>query len=856
MIDTTRFTAESAHGNPLMNPKAVVRGDHWRIGILTDSLIRLEWSDDGDFVDDRTQIVVNRDFGGIPDFTVRRDADGWLDIETTHLRIRYDGGPFSAEGLNVTVKDCPSQHNTWHYGAAQSANRGGTTRTLDQIDGAAPLDPGLISGDGWMILDDSHDNVIRPASTVRGRINPFGEWVFPKPHASTDLYLFGHSGRIHDALRDYHRLTGPVPLLPRWAFGNWWSRYHRYTADEYRTLVERFEREGLPFTVAVIDMDWHTTDVDPAYGSGWTGFTWNRELFPDPDAFLEWLHAKGMRTTLNLHPRDGVRAFEDCYERVATAVGVDPATGSAIEFDAADPTFMAAYFDEILHPMERQGVDFWWIDWQQGGITRQKGLDPLWMLNHLHYLDSAREGRRPITFSRYSGYGSHRYPIGFSGDTVVSWESLKFQPYFTAMASNIGYGWWSHDIGGHMFGYRDEELEARWYQLGTFSPINRLHSTDSPFNGKEPWNFHEPVRTAMVDALRLRHRLIPYLYTMNRRAAFDGLPLVEPMYWNHSGGNVPTEFQFGTELIVSPILEPADPAVRRAKANVWFPHGEWYDLFDGRRYTAEPDQGRTMEVWRGIERMPAFAKAGGIIPMQRLDECASIGADVGTATATVPVNDVSNPSALDVLVFPGQDGSFTLWEDDGAVGEADRWTRTDLALDWTHGAFTVDAAAGECTAVPARRAWRIILRGVADPATGLNDGPSTAATPADAVTVLRSGDPLSDTDYTVSYEEPTLSLVIDLPPTSIHERLRIEIDGLAIAPQPIERDAFAVLDDAQMLYFTKERAWELVRCEGVKALASLHTLEMPPGDYGEPQWFSSHMPQGVIEALSEVLLRG
>ena len=141
------------------------------------------------------------------------------------------------------------------------------------------------------------------------------------------------------------------------------------------------------------------------------------------------------------------------------------------------------------------------------------------------------------------------------------------------MASNIGYGWWSHDIGGHMFGYRDEELETRWYQLGTFSPINRLHSTDSPFNGKEPWNFHSPAREAMIAALRLRHRLIPYLHTMNRRAAYDGLPLVEPMYWNHGGGTVPTEFEFGTELIVSPVLEPADQAAGRAKAEVWLPVG-------------------------------------------------------------------------------------------------------------------------------------------------------------------------------------------------------------------------------------------------------------------------------------------
>ena len=147
--------------------------------------------------------------------------------------------------------------------------------------------------------------------------------------------------------------------------------------------------------------------------------------------------------------------------------------------------------------MEDEGVDFWWLDWQQGTNTKVEGLDPLWMLNHYHFLDSAREGKRPMTFSRYAGVGSHRYPVGFSGDTVISWESLAFQPYFTNTASNIGYGWWSHDIGGHMQGTRDDELEARWYQYGVFAPINRLHSTQNEYIVKEPWRFRKEVCETM-----------------------------------------------------------------------------------------------------------------------------------------------------------------------------------------------------------------------------------------------------------------------------------------------------------------------------------------------------------------------
>ena len=112
-------------------------------------------------------------------------------------------------------------------------------------------------------------------------------------------------------------------------------------------------------------MDWHVTDPDPCYGSGWTGFTWNRTLFPDPERFLGWLHERGLKTTLNLHPRDGIRAFEDCYDRMARTVGVDSKSGSSIEFDASSPVFMSAYFDQIIHPMESQGVD-------SGGSTGNK----------------------------------------------------------------------------------------------------------------------------------------------------------------------------------------------------------------------------------------------------------------------------------------------------------------------------------------------------------------------------------------------------------------------------------------------------------------------------------------------------
>lgn len=817
---------------PAMRADNVVSGEHWRIGLITDSLVRFEWSDSGVFENRPTQTVLNRDFGSPVERRVT-ERDGRVIIDTAALTIVYDQQPFSKEGLSVVVKGvADTQFNTWHYGDAQRGNLKGTARTLDEADGAIELDNGVISRDGWAVIDDSAANIIIETDTVNGKANPFGTWVSPRATAETDLYFFGYGHRYIEAVRDFYRLTGPTPLLPRFAMGNWWSRYYRYTQDGYLALMDRFKREGIPFTTSVIDMDWHRVDdVDPKYGSGWTGYSWNRELFPDPPAFLADLHRRGLRTTLNVHPRDGVRAFEDAYPEVAKRVGIDPATEENVEFDLTNPDFVDAYFD-MHHRMEAEGVDFWWLDWQQGGVTRQKGLDPLWMLNHMHYLDSGRGGNWPLTFSRYAGPGSHRYPVGFSGDTIVTWESLAFQPQFTATASNIGYGWWSHDIGGHMFGYRDEELEVRWYQLGAFSPINRLHSTDSPFNGKEPWNFHGDAERAMTSALRLRHAMIPYLYTMNRRAAFDNEPLVQPLYWDYpeieAAYKLTDEFRFGTELLVAPIVDPAERSVQRAKADVWLPQGEWFDFFDGRHYTSRPAEGRRLEAWRDLDRMPVFAKPGAIVPLQMPAE--------GEA-----LNSVANPRALQVVVFPGAENSFTLWEDDGAAQSKDRWASTEMALrfEGDSAQFSIAPAEGATDVIPASRDWTVTFRGIAP----------------EAMHAVRATVDGSAAAPEVAYDAETLSLTVTLRDVPTSAAIAIDFaDGLAVADDPVEADAFAVMKDAQMLYMTKEHAYRAIRELGKDALPALSTLEDLHG-VGAQTKYQSHMPQPVIQALAEVLTR-
>jgi alpha-glucosidase (family GH31 glycosyl hydrolase) len=386
-----------------------------------------------------------------------------------------------------------------------------------------------------------------------------------------------------------------------------------------------------------------------------------------------------------------VHAHETAYARIAKRMGIDPASELPVAFDPTDPDFLEAYFEELHHPLEDEGVDFWWLDWQQGGVTRIDGLDPLWLLNHFHFLDSGRHGKRPLTFSRYAGIGSHRYPIGFSGDTWITWESLDFQPYFTATASNAGYGWWSHDIGGHFKGYKDDELATRWVQLGVFSPVNRLHSGQNPFNTKEPWRFTADAERVMKDFLRLRHRLMPYLATMNVRA-HQGEPIVSPMYYDHPEApeayTVPNQFMFGTELLVAPITTPADRSTGLARVKAWLPPGEWVDVFTGLRYTG----GRTVYLHRTLDSIPVLARAGAVLPMVPAEET-----DGGTDLT----------ARIEVRVFAGADGDFTLVED----RDDERWARTRLSYDDRTRELTVHDVEGDASTLPEGRSYEVVVEG-------------------------------------------------------------------------------------------------------------------------------------------------
>ena len=413
---------------PVANSAAIVRARHARFTVLTPELIRMEWAEDDRFEDHASLIFLNRNLP-VPAFRKEQKA-GTLTIDTGKLHLVYrdkdEAAGFTAANLEIAFA-LAGRPVVWHPGMPSTGNLQGTTRTLDGAKGTEhlkePIGQGLISRDGWVVVDDSGP-LFDSSDFDFSHGDPMSQpWVLPRPSGTRkDLYFFGYGHDYKQALGDYVRVAGRIPLPPRYAFGAWWSRYWAYSDQELRDLVTGFHEDSVPLDVLVIDMDWHKTfgrhfEIQDASGhrKGWSGYSWDTALFPDPRAFLAELHQEGLKVTLNLHPASGVQAWEDAYPEFARNLGIDPATQQYVPFDLTNRTFAKNYVDLLHHPLEAQGVDFWWLDWQQENSTKTAGVNPTWWLNYIHFTDQEHEGKRPLLFHRWGGLGNHRYQIGVLG---------------------------------------------------------------------------------------------------------------------------------------------------------------------------------------------------------------------------------------------------------------------------------------------------------------------------------------------------------------------------------------------------------------------------------------------------------
>ena len=456
-----------------------------------------------------------------------------------------------------------------------------------------------------------------------------------------------------------------------------------------------------------MDMDWHK--------DGWTGWSWNTSLIPDPKGLINWMHQHNMKVSLNLHPADGVNNYEDNFAQICADLGKDPGTTTNIPWQLEDYNFYKAMFKNIIRLRESEGVDFWWIDWQQR-LTNNNlaGLGETFWCNHVFYEDMRlnRPEHRPVIFHRWGGLGSHRYPIGFSGDTFATFPTLAFQPYFTATASNVGFGYWGHDLGGHQQpGDNDPELYLRWMQFGVFTPIFRTHATNAANIERRIWVYEN--FPSLLKTVQLRYAMFPYIYTAAREAYDTGVSMCRPLYYDHpedaNAYKYEDEYMFGNDILVAPIVTPAD-ADKTVRRTVWLPEGKWWNVCRSKMM----DGNVTFTDTYGQEDIPYFYKAGSIIvnnPPQK------------SVTTKAPT--------LILKVVPGADGSYSLYEDEGdtelykdGVFSRTEFTQTRNAQSVT---LNIGARTGVYPGMPDERAYRAEFIGSEKPERVLINGNEAAS---------------------------------------------------------------------------------------------------------------------------------
>lgn len=667
------------------NAKSTFQGQNYRISIITERLIRLEYSPNNEFLDAPTQLIKRRDLG-VPEFGVRQD-NNLLEITTKYFVLTYvKGRPFGGvktsptKNLKITLNSHEKERQKdWFYGQPEVRNMEGNFVSVD-FKVPKQLQRGLFSLDGFVSLDDSNSYIINQDGTVSEPI---------KNHI--DIYVFMYDKDFRQALFDYFKVTGSPSMIPRYALGNWWSRNKNYDEAGIEQLIRDFEKKKIPLSVLLLDNDWHYRNVGK-FKDLKTGYTFNKVLFTNPQKMIENLHNKGIRLGLVVDPMLGFYPHEDYYKPASEYLEI--IDSKVILFDPLNPKLLDVLFKVFLHPLESMGVDFFWND-----SMANNDVNKLWLINHYMYLDSGRDSkRRSMLLARGGIYAPHRYPVLYGGSSEISWEALKQLPFKYLNAANIGVSWWSHDVGGNHGGIEDGELYIRYLQLSVFSPILRFHAARGPYYKREPWLWDAKTSNIAADYLRLRHRLIPYLYTEAYNYTKSGTPIIQPFYYNYmwvyDDDLYRNQYYFGSQLLVCPILDQVDSTMNRTIHRFFIPEGIWYDFVTGKKF---PGNKKYVSFFKESD-YPVFAHAGSIIPLSNRSD----------------YNNVALPTDLEVQIFPGVSNTYTLYEDDGITSlyKEGFYLKTSIDYNYLKNNYTVifRSVDGKSGIVPNKRNYKVVFR--------------------------------------------------------------------------------------------------------------------------------------------------
>lgn len=594
--------------------KNIITGDKYRFSILSPRLIRIEYNKDNKFENRATSLVVKRNFGST-NFTVEQ-TELSLTITTEYFTLTYvKGTPMNSKNLKVKVNGTDRE---WYPSHKEIRNLGSINYSLDYLENNLKLDKGLYSFDGFATLDDSTNLVLENDNFI--------------PREPTyDMYLFVYNKDLGLCLQDYFNLTGYPPMIPRYTLGTWWYKNDPYNMYDIDNILKEFYDNHLPISVFLLGDKWHNREEN---------FTYDRTLF-DTNILNKYYKSKRVKFGLTINPELPIYPKDPLFNTLSNAI--NNYDNKYLSFIPLNNNTISIYLNTVISNLKSTGINIFNIDY-----NNEKDKQGLFLLNHYHYV-IANLNEVGVILSRNPGIAPHRYPIIYSGQTRVSWDTLKALPTYNNSAANLGITWHAHAIGGYYGGIEDDELYLRYIQFGVFNPIFILAGDTGKYYKREPWKWNQLNLSVIRTYMQLRNKLIPYIYNEGYNYHEYGVPLIQPLYYKYpkiyDEPNYVNQYFFGSRIMISPIIKKKNIEMNRVVQRIFIPSGTWYDYFSGKKFAGN----KYYVNFYKDEDYPIFVKEGSIIPMS-LDD-----------TSDLPQN-------MEIQIFPAENGlysSYELYEDDG-----------------------------------------------------------------------------------------------------------------------------------------------------------------------------------------------
>ncbi len=523
------------------------------------------------------------------------------------------------------------------------------------------------------------------------------ETTFRSPNAKLLDYVVFYGPSTDSVIATYRKLSGNVPMLPRWAYGFWQCRERYTSGTNLVETVKEFRKRNIPMDVIV--QDWQYWG-----NNGWGVPQFDNVNYSNPAGFIKEIH------DMNAHFNISIWSNPDKNSAIGREyVLKNLYVPDSKWLDYFNPLTRKTYWNTLNKNLFSYGVDSWWMDAtepENDALHGQKtylGPGDFYRLTYPLFVSRAvYEGQRETTskkrvciLTRSAFLGQQRYgTINWSGDIGGTWDSYRRQIVAGLNYSITGMPYWTTDIGGFFrqgkSQYTDEnyqELLIRWYQWGTFNPIFRIHGYQSE---TEPWDYSRQVQDNMKEMLDLRYRLLPFIYSESWQVTTNGSTIMRPLVMDFTGDttalNQQYEYMFGKAFLVSPITEPTIN-----EWNVYLPRSSyWYDFWTGKRF----EGGLTIKTAAPLDKIPLYIKAGSIIPM---------GPFLQYST------EKNNP--IEIRIYSGADGRFLLYEDENDNYDYEKGNYSLITLEWNNDkkTLTISDRKGKFPGMDMERSFNIVL---------------------------------------------------------------------------------------------------------------------------------------------------